>query len=79
MCDTWFKDFTDDAACETGLCLPPPSPRKHHHNYSHIHVPHLSNQIFGCVHSALALYMNYKPAYTYFISCIYLHERVFGS
>lgn len=58
------SNFTGNIAGEKGLCLLPPSP--HHHHYSYIHVPHLSNQILGCVHSAVALYMNYKPAYTYF-------------
>lgn len=36
-----------------------------HHPYSHIYVTRLSNQILGCVHSAVALYINYKPVYMY--------------
>ena len=45
---------------------PPNHHHQQHHHCSHIHVPHLSKQISGCVHSAVALYMNYEPACTYF-------------
>lgn len=61
---------------ETWLCLPPPSPHQQLHCYSHIHVPHLSNQILGCVHSAVAIYMNYKPAYTYFENSPFLSTGI---
>lgn len=55
--------------------LPPPlNPIPHHHHYSHIHGPHLSNQISWCVQSAVTFYMNYKPAYMYTLKTFPLHE-----
>lgn len=55
-----LRCFPGNVAGETGPCLHTLDPHQHPHRYSHIHVPHLSNQILGCVHSAVTLDMNYK-------------------
>lgn len=54
-------DFMGNMVIEERLY--PPSPCPHHHHYSHINVPHLSNQIGRCVNSAVAFYMNNKLDY----------------